>query len=154
MRHPLPVIRQSLQRLQELMRHPPEADKRLRVQMLYLFKSGHATTREQAADLLGVHRNTVQNWLKEYQRAGLKGLLTVRKAKGARASLDVGDQKLLRARLAQPEGFASYDEAREWIASELGVTLSYAGTYYWVRFKCGGSPKVARPSHRKKKPNL
>lgn len=118
--------------------------------MLYLFKSEQVRLRDDAAHLLGVHRNTITAWLKEYQRAGIKGLLTVGTGEGAPPALDVSDQKALRKRLTTSDGFASYADAQQWIATELGVSLSYASTYYWVHRKCGAAPKVARPSHIKK----
>jgi transposase len=150
MRHPLPAIRQSVQYLKKLLRKTPDARAHQRLLMLYLFKSEQAHRREDAADLLSVHRNTITAWLKEYERAGIKGLLTVGTGEGAPPALDVSDQKALRKRLTASDGFASYADAQQWIETNLGVRLSYASTYYWVHYKCGAAPKVARPSHIKK----
>lgn len=150
MRHSLPAIRQSVQYLKKLLRKTSDARAHQRLQMLYLFKSEQVRRRDDAAHLLGVHRNTITAWLKEYQRAGIKGLLTVGTGEGAPPALDVSDQKALRKRLTTSDGFASYADAQQWIATELGVSLSYASTYYWVHRKCGAAPKVARPSHIKK----
>ena len=144
------MIRQSVKYLQKLLRRTSDARAHQRLQMLYLFKSEQVRRRQDAAELLSVHRNTIQAWLKEYQRAGIKGLLTIDTPEGAPPALDLMDQKALRKRLSQSDGFASYADAQHWIATTLGVSLSYSATYYWVRGKCGAAPKVARPSHIKK----
>jgi hypothetical protein len=60
MRHPLPVIRQSVQYLKKLLRKTSEARAHQRLQMLYLFKSEQVRLRDDAAHLLGVHRNTIR----------------------------------------------------------------------------------------------
>lgn len=150
MRHPLPAIRQSVEYLQKLLRRTPDAQAHQRLQMLYLFKSEQARSRQDAAQLLSVHRNTIRDWLNEYERAGIKGMLCIGTSPGAKPALDLNDQKALRKRLAQSDGFATYTEAKNWIAENLDVSLSYAATYYWVHDKCGAAPKVARPSHIKK----
>ena len=151
MHQPLPKIRQSIPYLKKLLRQTPVSNAHQRVQMLYLFKSEQVRHRKDAAALLGIHRNTIKTWLAEYQRAGIKGLLTIGTGEGAPPALDKSDQKMLRQRLAKSDGFASYHDAQAWIAETLGISLSYAATYYWVHIKCGAAPKVARPSHIKKK---
>jgi transposase len=150
MRRSLPVIRQSVEYLKKLLRRSSDARAHERLQLLYLIKTEQVRSRTSAASLLGVHRNTVCAWLKEYERVGLKGLLSIGTPEGAPPALDVSDQKLLQKQLRKPEGFASYAEAQAWIANNIGVSLSYSATYYWVHIKSGGSPKVARPSHIKK----
>ncbi len=154
MRHVIPPIRQSVQHLQKLLRRTSDARVHQRLQMLYLFKTEQARLREDAASLLGVHRNTIGTWLAEYVRAGIKGLTTIGKPEGRPPALDRIDQKLLHKRLEQSDGFASYQQAQQWIAESLGVNLSYGATHYWVHQKCGAKPKVARPSHEKKTSRL
>ncbi len=53
--------------------------------------------------------------------------------------------------LEQPEGFASYDAIRQWIATTFGVSLSYNAVHKLVRYKLRAKLKVPRPSHIKKR---
>jgi len=55
---------------------------RQKVQALYLLKSGLSKSITEVAALLGVHRITVQRWLKEYREGGLSSLLKQRRASG------------------------------------------------------------------------
>lgn len=48
---------------------------RQKVQALYLLKSGKAQSITEVSELLGVHRITVQRWLKQYSNGGLRSLL-------------------------------------------------------------------------------
>ncbi len=58
----------------------------------------------------------------------------------------------LQQRLAQPDGFASYGEIQQWIATTLGVSMGYHAVHTLVHDKLRARPKVARPSHEKKVP--
>lgn len=142
----LPTIRRSLDRLQHSLRTSSDTQRHQRIHYLYLVKSEEVKTKSQAADILGVHRNTISTRSQEYERAGLRGLLEIHKPGGNVAPLNAQDLK----RLSLAEGFDSYAEAQAWIAKELHVPLTPEATFYWVHIKCVASPKVARPRHVKK----
>jgi putative transposase len=55
---------------------------RQKVQALYLLKSDHTQSITNVAELLGVHRITVQRWLKQYNDGGLSSLLKLRRSTG------------------------------------------------------------------------
>jgi len=55
---------------------------RQKVQALYLLKSGFSQSITDVAELLGVHRVTVQRWLKQYNAGGLSSLLKIRQSTG------------------------------------------------------------------------
>jgi transposase len=55
---------------------------RQKVQALYLLKSGLSQSITDVAELLGVHRITVQRWLKQYNDGGLSSLLKLRRSTG------------------------------------------------------------------------
>ena len=150
----LPYVRQSVANLQKRMRQTTDSLVYRRLHLLYLIKTETARDKGKAAAILGIHRNTVGAWCKEYQRDGIRGLCRIETAPGAKPALTAQDRKRLGKRLASPEGFGSYAEAQAWIEKELQVTLSIAATFYWVHIKCGAAPKVARPSHEKKMPLL
>jgi Transposase and inactivated derivatives len=55
---------------------------RQKVQALYLLKSGQAQSITDVAELLGVHRITVQRWLKQYSNGGWRALLKLGRSTG------------------------------------------------------------------------
>jgi transposase len=55
---------------------------RQKVQALYLLKSGLIQSITDVAEVLGVHRITVQRWLKQYNDGGLSSLLKLRRSTG------------------------------------------------------------------------
>ena len=94
MGRPIPPIGETAAALKRRMQREGEVGKRQRVHALYLLQSGEATTRQEVAKQLGVHRNTVGTWLKQYAAGGLDGLLTIGKAPG-RAEFDGGAGRAL-----------------------------------------------------------
>ena len=74
MNKPLPAIVESVQALQTQLRTEPDPQKRARWQALYLLASGQAPSRLALAQLLAVHRHTLQTWLKLYEEGGLGAL--------------------------------------------------------------------------------
>jgi transposase len=120
---------------------------RTRLQALYLLKSGEAASITHASSLLGYSRKTVPRWLKQYQREGLQGLLTIRHGGGRPAGIPLWAQTKLKARLNQPRGFASYVEILIWLASECAIRVHYWVVYHWVRQRWKAKLKTACPSH-------
>ena len=59
MRKALPTITEDLGTLKQRLQHEHDGRKKPRLQMLYLLASGQAHTRQEVAQLLGVHRNTI-----------------------------------------------------------------------------------------------
>ena len=53
-----------------MLRKTPVGYQKQRLTALYLFRSGQATTRKQAAALIGVHRKTIGHWLATYASEG------------------------------------------------------------------------------------
>jgi transposase len=53
-----------------------------KVQALYLLKSGLSQSITNVAEVLGVHRITVQRWFKQYSEEGLSSLLKLGKSTG------------------------------------------------------------------------
>jgi transposase len=145
----LPVITESAEELKKRMRQA-EGVQQQRLQVLYLLASEQAPNRSQVARLMGLHRNTVQNWLAAYADGGLAQMLQVEKAPGRQPALAGEKLAQLRAKLAEPAGFASYGEVRTWIEGELGVAMQYEAVRKLVRYRLGAKLKRARPSHIKK----
>ncbi len=151
MNRPVPPISESPDELKQLLtceRHP---GKRQRLHALFLLASGQARFRTQAATLLGVDRNTISRWLEQYHQGGLAQLLDLYVSPGKVPALNTAQRAQLQARLAEPDGFASYGDIQQWIATTLGVQMGYHAVHTLVHDKLGARPKVARPTHEKKR---
>lgn len=99
-----------------------------------------------------MHRNTVARWLRRYEEGGLAGLLEER-----RRGFEPGQRTLpdsvfeaLRARLEEPEGFASFQAIQTWLLEEYDLAVPYKSVYNLVRYRLGAKLKRPRPEHPKK----
>jgi transposase len=146
----LPVIHESANDLKQQLQQERDQRKRQRLHVLYLLASGQATNRTAVAELLGVDRNTVGRWLTQYRDGGVAALLAVYVPAGKRPALAPAQLAQLQQRLEQPDGFASYGEIQQWIATTFGVQMGYHAVHTLVHDKLRARPKVARPSHEKK----
>ena len=146
----VPEITESVETLKALLRKAIKKHEIQRLNTLYLLKSGVAKNRLQVADLLGVHRLSVGDWLSAYETGGLEKLLQRGYAPGRTPILTEEQQTLLRKELQKPEGFSSYVQIQEYIADTFGVKMNYKAVYAMVHDKWGAKLKVPRPSHVKK----
>jgi transposase len=147
----LPILKESPEQLQRQLRAEREAKKRLRLQALYLLASGQARSRLILAKLMAVHRHTIQAWLALYEAGGIEALLTLKKAPGKHRTFSASVLPQLQARLAQPQGFASYGEIQHYLAHEHGVHLGYSTVHALVRYKLQAKAKAPHRSHPKKR---
>ena len=102
------------------------------------------------ARLLGVHRNTIGRWLARYAAGGMDSLLATYVPPGKPVSLAPAVLASLEQVLRRPEGFASYEVLRQWVAQTHGVQINYKTLYTLVRTRFKTKLKVPRPSHTKK----
>jgi DNA-binding CsgD family transcriptional regulator len=58
-----PGIREHVNELKQRLQHEHDGHTKPRLQMLYLLASGQAHSRQDVAQLLGVHRHTIGRWL-------------------------------------------------------------------------------------------
>ena len=147
----IPRIQESADELKQLLSRERHPAKHQRLHALYLLASGQARFRGDVARLLGLDRNTVGRWLDQYTQGGLPALLALYVPAGKRKPLVPDQLAQLRQRLEDPQGFASYDEARQWIQDTFGVALTYNATHKLVWYQLGAKLKVARPAHIKKR---
>lgn len=152
MRKPVPPIHESADQLKHAYLHEQRPARRQRLHALYLFASGQVRYRTEAAQLLGVDRNTLAAWLDIYQHGGLAALLDVYIPAGKPKPLTPEQLTQLQQALAQPQGFASYGAIQCWIAATFGVPLTYNAVHKLVRYTLRAKLKVPRPSHIKKTP--
>jgi transposase len=120
--------------------------------MLLLFKTEEAKSRSAAARHLGVHRNTIADWIGLYEKGGLEKLREIGEPgpEPGQQSIPPTVMEDLKERLSKPEGFGSYKEIQQWLAEEQDVDLCYSTVHGIVRYDLGAKPKSPRPSHPKK----
>ena len=123
-----------------------------RLQLLVLISAGAVTTRQQAAERLAQHRNTIGRWLKYYETEGLERYLHIDKggAPEGMRTLPAQVQQALAERLAEPAGLAGYGEVQQWLAQDYGLQIPYSTVHRWVRYGYKAKLKRPRPEHPKK----
>jgi transposase len=146
----LPIITETIEDLKHMLRHQSDGRKRERLQALYLLQTHQVSSRTEVARLLGVNRDTVGRWLRDYVEGGIGTLLDLYRPTGKNPTICGEILRGLEEKLSCPEGFGSYDEIRVWLEETYKVSLKYKTIYKVVRYKLGAKPKVARPSHIKK----
>ena len=148
----LPKISEPVEKLERLVRKERDAQIQRRYHMLFLLKTEKAESRSGAARHLGVHRNTIADWLELYEEGGLEKLREIEDPgpDPGQQSIPSGVMEELKERLSKPEGFGSYKEIQQWLAEEQDVDLCYSTVHGIVRYDLGAKPKSPRPSHPKK----
>jgi transposase len=150
MRIAIPPLREQVDDLRRRLQREHDGHKNLRLQMLYLLASGQARDRQEVASLLGVHRNTIGRWLALYAARGLDALLATYVPAGKPVSLAPAVLTRIEQALRRPEGFASYEALRQWVAQTHHVQVKYKTLYTIVRTRFRTKLKVPRPSHTRK----
>ena len=120
--------------------------------MLYWLKTGQSTSRRSLAERLGRDEASITRWLKKYKDGGYRGLLEVKQAPGKEPIVTGEHLERLKLILSQPQGFHSYSQIQQWLASELGLNIAYKTVYQLVRYKLGAKLKVPRPKSTKQHP--
>jgi transposase len=150
MRKALPVISEDAAPLKQRLQHEHDSRKKPRLQMLYWLASGQAQTRQDVAQLLGVHRHTIGHWLARYEAGGLAALLALYIPAGKPLSLPPDVLAAIEQALQQPAGFASYEALRQWVQHTHHLDVNDHTLDTIVRTKFQAKLKVPRPSHTKK----
>jgi transposase len=117
--------------------------------MLSLLAGGQAHTRQDVAQLLGGHHNTIGRWLAIYAAGGLPALLATYVPAGKPVSLAPDVRASREQVLRRAEGLAPYQALRQWLRHTHGVEVQYKTLYTLVRVRFQGKLKVALPSHPK-----
>jgi transposase len=146
------AIWEDASQLRKLMQQQSDSRLRTRLHLLYLLCTGVAATRAHAAHLLGIGRNTVGQWLHQYERGGLAALLAVGQAPGKASSLPATVIAGMRAKLADPRGCASFHELHHWVEQTYGLQTTYFVIWYTATQVLGARLAVARRTHLKKSP--
>lgn len=154
MRERFPVIAESQEELEALLKTSRDAQVRRRLHLLLLINTGAVRTRADAARHLRVHRNSIRNWLELYRQEGIERLLCI--GQGAppaeQKSLPGAVFQALQGRLAE-NGFSNgYVEVRSWLKEAFQLDVPYKTVHSIVRYRLKAKLKRARPRHVKKTP--
>jgi transposase len=147
----MPAVWEETSQLRELMSQESDSRLRIRLQLLYLLRSGAAANRTQAARLLGVERETIGQWLRLYERGGLAALLKLGQAPGKVSSLPPKVIAGMHAQLAEPTGVASFRALQHWVEQTYHLQTTYHVVWYTATQVLGARLAVARRTHIKKK---
>ena len=138
-------ISESLEFLEQSLRHARSARQTEKLQMLWWIKSGQVTQHQELGHRLNRNGSTVSRWLQQYRSGGLKTLLAQKCAPGAAWKIDGEVLEALKAKLRQPEGFRSYGAVQTWLQQSFGLEVEYATVYKTVRYRLGAKLKAPRP---------
>lgn len=150
MRKTLPVIAADTATLKQRSPHAPHGRKTPRLQRLSLLASGQVQTRQDVAQLLGVHRHTLGHWLALDEAGGLAAVLEVSLPAGEPVSLPPDVLVGLEPALRQPAGVASDEALRQWVKPRDQLEGNSHTLDTIVRPRCHAQLKGPRPSPPKK----
>lgn len=130
----------------------PDGWRKRRLLAVKLAAKGEYTSAE-VAELCGIARTHLFEWLSIVRQRGLDALLERGKPgpkEGTVRGVEPRVMEALRQKLAE-HSFASAQAARRWLKKEHGVDKPYKTVWNWLK-KLNGVLRVPRPSHSKKKP--
>ena len=144
-------IEATVTELKIIMQQQQTITNRQKVQALYLLKSGSSQSITDVAELLGVHRITVQRWLKQYSNGGLSELLKLRRSTGrprvipqeviAGISTKIGEETC---------EFKSYKEIVGWVEDNYQLSVKYQTLHKQLHYRMKAKLKVPKRLSNKK----
>jgi transposase len=150
MRMAIPPLREQVDELQQRLQREHDGQKKPRLQLLSRLASGQAGDRQAVASRLGVPRHTIGRWLALYAAKGLDALLATYVPAGKPVALAPAVLASREPALRRPEGFASYEALRQWVAQTHHVQVNDTTLSTIVRTRFRTKLKVPRPSHTQK----
>lgn len=139
------TVSESLEQLEKSLHNARTVSQKERLQMLVWLKQDEVSTRSDLAVRCKRDKATITRWLARYKQGGLSALLAKRRAPGASRKIQGEALEQLKARLAQPEGFGSYQEIQQWLEQTCQLKVEYGTLYRVVRYELKAKPKVPRP---------
>jgi len=153
MRERFPVIVESQDQLEGLLKANRDAQVQRRLHLLLLICTGAVRTRLEAASHLRVHRNSIRDWLEIYSDGGIERLMHIgRGAPPAEQKTLPGEvYQSLQARLAANGFQQGFKEVQRWLKETFELDVPYRTVHGIVRYRLKSKLKRARPSHIKKR---
>lgn len=124
-----------------------------RIRMLIELKKSEqeGISKRALAELIGVNHNSIQTWRTEYQKNGIKGLLSHGRTGFKPSVFSTEEQKFIEKKLTDPtSGLRGYSELLQWIEKEFNNPVKYNTLLKHCRRNYDSRVKVARKSHVKK----
>jgi transposase len=149
MRKALPRVTEDADPLKQRLQRTDDGRTTPRLQRLSRLARGRAQTRQEVAQLLGVHRHTMGHWRARYEARGLDALLALYVPAGKPLSLPPDGLAAITRALQQPTGFASDAALRQWVQRTYHLDVNDHTLDTMVRTTLKTKLKVARPSHTK-----
>lgn len=144
-------IKETLSELRSIQKCYPSKFKAL--QMLIVLKKYGNMSKYVVAAQIGSSQSSVGKWRSLYSTNGIEGLLAEKRGGNRVGQITLEVAKRLSNRLNNPkEGFRSFIEVQQWLASEFGIEMQYHAVNKYVKRKFGASLKVSRKSHVLKSP--
>jgi putative transposase len=120
-----------------------------------LLKSGLSQSITDVSEVLGVHRITVQRWLKQYSEGGISSLLKQRQSSGRPRVISSEVIAGISAKISEETcEFKSYKEIARWVEENYQVSIKYQTLHKQIRYRMKAKLKVPRRSSNKKDPGV
>jgi putative transposase len=107
------------------------------------------------AEVLGVHRITVQRWFKQYSEGGLSSLLKLGQSTGRPRAISseiiAGISTKINSESCE---FKSYKEIAKWVEENYQVSVKYQTLHKQIRYRMKAKLKVPRRLSNKKDPGV
>lgn len=136
-------VAESAETLKQMIHQVAHVQQKDKLQVLWWYKSGQASSVNGLAELSGRHRVTVSKWLSCYRISGLEALLDVRTSPGRPTVIGAQVREQLQQELQDPQGFNSYKEVQQWLRAVHGMDVAYKTVHKTVRY--GLKAKLKRP---------
>lgn len=128
-------IEEAVTELKILMQQQRTITNRQKVQALYLLKSGSSQSITEVSELLGLHRITVQRWLKQYNEGGLSSLLKLGKSTGRPRVIPSEVIAGISTKISEEScDFKSYKEIVTWVENNYQVSVKYQTLHKQIRY--------------------
>jgi transposase len=100
---------------------------------------------------IGVDANSITNWKKLYQEAGIEGILSDGRVGFKPSVVTPEEHEAIEKKLKDPtNGIRGYKELLAWVSAELSKDMKYITLLKYAERNFGSKIKVARKSHIKK----
>jgi putative transposase len=148
-------IEDTVSELKIIMSQQRTVINRQKVQALYLLKSGLSQSITDVAEVLGVHRITVQRWFKQYSEGGWPSLLKLGKSTGRPRAISSEIIAGISTKINEDSWeFKSYKEIATWVEKNYQVSVKYQTLHKQIRYRMKAKLKVPRRLSNKKDPEV
>ena len=146
-------IEDNVTELKIIMSQQRTVTNRQKIQALYLFKSGLSQSITDIAEVLGVHRITIQRWFKQYSEGGLSSLLKLGKSTGRPRVIPSEVIAGISTKISEEScEFKSYKEIATWVEDNYQVSVNYQTLHKQLHYRMKAKLKVPRRLNNKKDP--